>query len=217
MQSTKEQILAHLKRTGGATVDGLASAFGLARMTVRQHLAALERDGLVRSREERRKTGRPHLLFTLSEHGQEKFPRRYDRLADMAFQEVALLEGDEIAGLSPEEKKRLLLRKIANRVFQQHEARVRDKPLPERVATVAGILQDEGGFAEWKAQGPAYEITDYNCAYRLVAGSHKEICDWHLELLGKLLGADVQCSQFISRGADFCRFVVRAENEPAGL
>jgi len=63
MQSTKEHILAHLKRTGGSTVEGLAVQFGLARMTVRQHLAALERDGLVRSREERRPRGRPHLLF----------------------------------------------------------------------------------------------------------------------------------------------------------
>ena len=208
MQSTKEQILTFLKRTGGGTVDEIARSFGLARMTVRQHLAALERDGFVRSREERRRTGRPHLLFSLSDSGQEKFPRRYDRLADLALQEVALLEADEIAGLGPEDKKRLLLRKMADRVFHQHEAKVRDKPLTDRVAMVAEILREEGGFAEWTAEGAGFEIVDYNCVYRRVADSHKDVCDWHVQLLGKLLDRPVKCSEMMSRGADSCRFVV---------
>lgn len=189
-------------------MDEIARGFGLARMTVRQHLAALERDGLVRSREERRRTGRPHLLFSLSDSGQEKFPRRYDRLADLALQEVALLEADEIAGLNPEEKKKLLLRKMADRVFHQHEAKVRDKALTDRVAMVAEILREEGGFAEWTAEGAGFEIVDYNCVYRRVADSHRDVCDWHVQLLGKLLDRPVQCSEMMSQGADSCRFVV---------
>lgn len=216
MQSTKEQILTFLKRTGGGTVDEIARGFGLARMTVRQHLAALERDGLVRSREERRRTGRPHLLFSLSDSGQEKFPKRYDRLADLALQEVALLEADEIAGLNPEEKKRLLLRKMADRVFHQHEAKVRDKALTDRVAMVAEILREEGGFAEWAAEGAGFEIVDYNCVYRRVADSHRDVCDWHLQLLGKLLDRPVQCSEMMSQGADSCRFVVHNDGAAPG-
>jgi predicted ArsR family transcriptional regulator len=212
LQSTKEQILTFLKRTGSGTVDELARGFGLARMTVRQHLAALERDGLVRSREERRRSGRPHLLFTLSESGQERFPRRYDRLADLALQEVAFLEADEIAGLGPEEKKKLLLRKMADRVHQQHEAKVRNKPLADRVAMVAEILREEGGFAEWSSDGGNYEIVDYNCVYRRVADSHQDVCDWHVRLLGKLLDRPVKCAEMMSRGADSCRFVVRGDN-----
>ncbi len=212
MQSTKEQILTFLKRSGGGTVDEIARGFGLARMTVRQHLAALERDGLVRSREERRRTGRPHFLFSLSDSGQEKFPRRYDRLADLALQEVAFLEAEEIAGLCPEEKKRLLLRKMADRVYSQHEAKVRDKALTERVAMVAEILREEGGFAEWTDRGADFEIVDYNCVYRRVADSHRDVCDWHLHLLGKLLDRPIECSERMSQGADSCRFVVRDDD-----
>jgi len=212
LQTTKEQILTFLKRSGGGTVDEIARGFGLARMTVRQHLAVLERDGLVRSKEERRRTGRPHLLFSLSDSGQEKFPRRYDRLADLALQEVALLEADEIAGLGPEEKKKLLLRKMADRVYSQHEAKVRDKGLTERVAMVAEILRDEGGFAEWTERGADFEIVDYNCVYRRVADSHRDVCDWHLHLLGKLLDRPIECSERMSQGADSCRFVVRDDD-----
>ncbi len=214
MQSTKDGILGYLKRGGGGSVDAIASEFGLARMTVRQHLSNLERDGLVISREERRRTGRPRLVFSLTAGGEERFPKRYDRLANLALQEVAFLEADEIAGLGPDEKKRLLLRKMADRVYREHEPRVRDKGLKERVALIADILRREGGFAEWKADGQRYEIVDYNCVYRKVADTHQDVCDWHLSLLGRLLGKDVECDQFISRGAECCRFVVK---EGAGV
>ncbi len=214
MQSTKEHILAHLKRTGASTVEGLATQFGLARMTVRQHLTGLERDGLVASCEQRGRTGRPHLLFSLSEGGEERFPKRYDRLADLALQEVAFLDADEIAGLEPEEKKKLLLRKMAERVYLEHEAKVRDKELKERVAVVADILIEEGGLAEWTMDGGQYEIVDYNCVYRKVADTHADLCDWHLSLLGKLLGRQVECNQFIAQGAECCRFLVSDSAAP---
>ncbi len=218
MQSTKEQILTHLKRHGATSVDGVAAEFGLARMTVRQHLTRLERDGLVVSNEERRQTGRPHLMFGLSPMGEERFPRRYDRLANLVLREVSLLDADEIVGLEPAEKKRLLLGKMADRVFAEHEPRVRDKSLPERVALVTDILREEGGFAEWTVSGDVFEIADYNCVYRNVADSHAEVCDWHLSLLGQLLGQHVECNQFISQGAGCCRFVVKDNaGEPSTL
>ena len=213
MQSTKENILSHLKRTGGGTVDALAGEFGLARMTVRQHLATLERDGLVVSREERQRKGRPRLLFTLSDGGQELFPKRYDRLADLALQEVGSLEAEDIAGLSPTEKKRFLLLRMAERVYHQHESRVRDRPLPERVAIVTDILREEGGFAEWKGAGAEFEIADHNCVYRRVVDTHRDLCEWHLSLLGRLLGREVECTQFQSQGAESCRFIVRGQQQ----
>lgn len=219
MQSTKEGILAYLKRSGNATIDCLAREFGLAKMTVRQHLASLERDHLVESHEERGKTGRPHLVYQLTDGGEERFPRRYERLAELALGEAAMLEADEIAGLSADEKKRLLLVKMAERVYHEHEERVREKDLPERVQIVTDILREEGGFAEWKAGEGGFEIADHNCVYRRVVETHPDLCDWHVSLLGRLLGRDVQCAQYMSRGADSCRFLVKegeghAEGEP---
>jgi len=209
MKSTKEQILSHLKRSGGSAIDEIADQFGLARMTVRQHLTGLERDGLVQSREEKGKTGRPHMVFSLSDSGEEMFPKRYDRLADLLLQEAAGLTADDITGLDEEGRKRLLLQKMVERVYADHETKIRDKSLPERVALVAQILQDEGGFADWTDTGESFEIVDYNCVYRKVVDSHPDVCDWHVSLLGRLLGEKVECSQFMSKGADSCRFVVR--------
>jgi predicted ArsR family transcriptional regulator len=211
MQSTKEHILASLKRSGGSTIDALAREFGLAKMTIRQHLASLERDALVVSHEERRKTGRPHLVYQLTEDGQERFPRRYERLAELALEEVAFLDSDEIAGLSPKDKKRLLLVKMAERVYREHEERVREQPLENRVRIVADILREEGGFADWSESEAGFEIADHNCVYRRVVETNPELCEWHVSLLGRLLGTDVQCTQFMSKGADSCRFIVQPD------
>lgn len=212
MRTTREQMLTHLKRAGGASVDGLANALGLARMTIRQHLAGLERDGLVVSREERKGKGRPHFLFSLSDRGEEFFPKRYDRLADLLLQEVGLLDADDIAGLSPEEKKRKLLMKMAERVYLQNEALVDGKSLAERVAVTVQILDEEGGFAEWRSDDRSYEIINYNCVYRRVVGSHGDLCEFDIAVISRLLGQDVQCQQFMSQGSECCRFVVRQED-----
>ena len=213
MQTTKSQILSLLKRSGGSTVEELASSLSLARMTVRQHLATLERDDLVTAREVRRATGRPHFLYTLTDKGEETFPKRYDRLADMIIDEVALLDGSEIEGLSPVEKKALLFRKLAQRLALQYAPRVEGKDLEERVQTVTEILQSESGFAEWRKLDAGFEILDYNCAYRKVA-ENQDLCAWHLELLTRLLGDDVRAVSFQSKGGDLCRFIVGGDKSP---
>lgn len=209
MQSTRGRILSQLKRTGGSSVDELAGEVGVGRMTVRQHLTRMERDGLVSSKEVRRPAGRPHFVFRLTDQGEETFPKRYDRLAELILEEACLLEGSEIDGLGPGDKKRLLFERMADRVLAQHQSKVEGKNLSQRVVEVARILDDEGGFAEWRPVGGGFEITDYNCVYRRVAGAHDELCSWHVSLLGRLLGSGVECSQFISKGASSCRFIVK--------
>jgi predicted ArsR family transcriptional regulator len=101
--------------------------------------------------------------------------------------------------------------KMAERVYRDHEAKVVEKDLPDRVQIVTDILREEGGFAEWKANEEGFEIADHNCVYKRVVDTHPDLCDWHLSLLGRLLGTDVECRQFIREGADACRFLVKDE------
>jgi predicted ArsR family transcriptional regulator len=208
IQSTKSQILALLKRSAGSTVDELASELDLARMTIRQHLATLERDNLVVAHEVHRPTGRPHFVYSLTDKGEETFPKRYDRLADMIIDEVALLDSGEIEGLSSAEKKALLFRKLARRIASHYAQRLEGKSLEERVSAVVDILQAESGFAEWRKVEDDLEILAYNCPYRKVAESQDEVCVWHLELLSRLLDGHVRAAEFQSRGGDCCRFIV---------
>jgi predicted ArsR family transcriptional regulator len=211
MQNTKSEILVLLKRSGGSTVEELSSALGLARMTVRQHLATLGRDDLVTAREVRRPTGRPHFFYSLTDKGEEGFPKSYDRLADMILDEVALLEGSEIEGLSGTEKKSVLFRKLARRVAAQYAPRLEGKSLEERVAKVVEILDAESGLVEWSKTDGGYEILNYNCVYRRVAESQEEVCAWHRELIRLLLAGKARAVEFQSGGADRCRFTIEVD------
>src|SRR5690348_8156311 len=78
---TREQILTLLRRQGQMTAAELSDALGIGAVGVRQHLALLDRDGLVRTAGVRRGVGRPSHLYALTEHAEALFPKRYDRLA----------------------------------------------------------------------------------------------------------------------------------------
>jgi len=62
--SRRGQIITLLRRSS-RTVDELAQVLGLTHTAVRAHLAALERDGLVQQRSERRSSGKPSSVYDL--------------------------------------------------------------------------------------------------------------------------------------------------------
>ncbi len=215
MQSTKSQILAALKRQGHCSVDELAVQLSLAPMTVRQHLAMLERDSLVESHEERQRLGRPHFVFVLTEKGEASFPKRYDEIARQLLREVGRLNGDEIAGLSPAEKTGLLFDRLADRFVDRHREALDELSLAKRVAAVAHLLEAESGFAEWARTEGGFVIRDYNCCYRRLNGDD-EPCRWHARVLVGLLGCSVDHDPDATPAPHTCRFVV-PETQTAGL
>ena len=109
MQTSKQQLIALLKRTGSVTVEEAAGALAVASMTARQHLVGLERDGLVLSEKVRRSMGRPHYLYSLTAKGQEMFPQRFDLFASILLDEVGRLRSGDIDGLEEDEKRSLLI------------------------------------------------------------------------------------------------------------
>src|SRR5690606_29902750 len=66
----RKQLLRHLLRSeSGATVKELVQVLGVTRTAVRQHLAALTRDGLVAPAAILPSGGRPKTLFALTQAG----------------------------------------------------------------------------------------------------------------------------------------------------
>src|SRR5215467_3390745 len=79
--STRGQIVTLLRRSSH-TVDELAQELHLTHTAVRAHLAALERDGLVQQRSERRGSGKPSSVYDLTPAAEYLFPKSYDQLLD---------------------------------------------------------------------------------------------------------------------------------------
>src|SRR5688500_12108027 len=93
MQATRQEILDYIRRHGEATVRSLAPVLNLTSTGIRQHLAVLERDGLVFVRETRGRIGRPALVYSLTPAGDALFPNRYDDLSNLLLDEVRALAG----------------------------------------------------------------------------------------------------------------------------
>jgi predicted ArsR family transcriptional regulator len=212
LQTTKQQILVLLKRTGSITIEEAAGALSVASMTVRQHLVGLERDGLVQAEKVRRSTGRPPYLFTLTPKAEEMFPRRYDLLAQILLDEVGCLSGEDIAGLNPGEKRSLLIRRTADRLAERYRFQVEGRQLRERVAAVADVLQLIGGFAEWCEADEGYEIRDYNCVFARLVSPQASGCEWHVRLITQLLKWPVRHEFVVNGRVECCRYLVPAES-----
>jgi predicted ArsR family transcriptional regulator len=207
MHSTKTEILAQLKRGHGATVDELSSSLGLASMTVRQHLTALERDGAVQAQEVRRPNGgRPHFLYTLTDEGHRRVSAGYDRLVQLLVAEAGSLNGD--ASTHPDARRRELFRRAAESLAERHRSEVAALSGGDRAARLTAILRDHGGFAEWHEDPDGVELLDFNCVFRAMVSAAGP-CDWHEPFLASILGTPVEPAPRTACN-DCCRYIIPA-------
>lgn len=211
MHTTKNEILAHLKRHDGSTVDGIASSLNLAPMTVRQHLTALERDGAVRATEVRRPTGRPHFQYRLTDEGHRRLCDGYDRLVGLLVEQVGVIEPN---GHGPGGRREALFRSAAMSLAERLAPELRSLPLNDQVGRAVAELSRHGGFAEYHERDGDFEVRDFGCVYReLVTRSGR--CTWHETFLSAALNAEVSSADEPGECAACCRFTVRAREPVA--
>jgi predicted ArsR family transcriptional regulator len=208
MQSTKQQLLALLKKSGSLSIEAAANSLSIASMTARQHLMGLEKDGFVAAEKSRGFKGRPHYLYFLTPKGDELFPRRYDLFAQVLLEEVGELKSDDVQLLTPDEKRSLIVQRTADRLADRYRFQVQGRALEDRVAAVTDVLHLIGGFAEWERADDVYEIRDYNCVFaRLVQETHSG-CEWHVRLITRLLQWPVAHELIADGRVHCCRYVI---------
>ncbi|MBI4498376.1 MAG: winged helix-turn-helix transcriptional regulator [Chloroflexi bacterium] len=202
MQSTRWEILQLLQKKGKSTIRDLSDAMGLTPTGIRQHLALLQRDGLVDCSEVRGTVGRPHYVFTLTESGQALFPRNYDLLADWLLEEIRTTEGTE--------KLTRLLQRMGARLAEAHLPRLEGLAPQERVVALVQLLQQMGILAEWSEEAGTYRITVYTCPYHAIVSKHPEVCNMELEWTRRLTGASARITDCWLWGDECCAFLVEA-------
>jgi predicted ArsR family transcriptional regulator len=202
MQATRREILDILKRSGEATVHQLARQLGLTSTCVRQHLAVLERESLVTSREARRKLGRPQYIYTLTETAEELFPKSYHLLTGWLL--------DEIKALNGEAKVRFLLERIGSRWASSIAPRITGSALEERIEQLVDLLNREGHMVEWERVPGGFLIHEYDCRFQRVVQQHPEVCVLEYQMLVQLLGTQVQHLGRSASGLGRCTYSVQA-------
>src|SRR5919109_4387540 len=204
--NTREQILELLQRSGsGLTAEALAQKLGISAVAVRKHLAVLERDNFVMTELERRPIGRPTYLYRPTATAQELFPNDYANLATAVLEMIRLLDGEHKVDELFQHRAEVLASELA--------ARVQGATLQERLQQVAQVLEEQGYMPEIikRQEGrDQYLLTEHHCPIFQVAKVFQQACTCELDVLLKLLQANVercehrmmghpQCSYFITR------------------
>jgi predicted ArsR family transcriptional regulator len=196
--STRGQIITLLRRSS-RTVDELGQALDLTHTAVRAHLAALERDGLVQQRSERRGSGKPSSVYDLMPAAEYLFPKSYDQLLDQLL--------DVFGEHLPADEVETVMREVGRRMAAQWK--IPPGELRVRLEAGAEVLNELGGLMEQGTEGESLCIRGYRCPFAAVVQEHPAVCDLAETLLSDLVGVPIQerCER---TGQVPCRFVVPA-------
>jgi predicted ArsR family transcriptional regulator len=163
----------------------------------------LDRDGLVQVAGLRRSVGRPSHLYTLTAEAEDRFPKRYDRIALDLISYVA-----EAGGPSAVES---LFSHRRKTMAEDLRPRLVGRPRAEQVSTLAAILVEQGYMCEHEqlADG-SFLLTEYNCPVDCIARQHPQLCAQELQLYEDLIGVPITREGTIAQGGHCCRYRIPA-------
>ena len=217
MENTRQTLLGILRKRKQATVDELTHELGLAPATVRRHLDILMRDNYVTAVQKRRDIGRPHYVFSLTDQGDDLFPRNYIRLTNRIIDELVSLGPEETKGKAGADLAGVVFEKMAEHVAQTYAGRISGTTLKERAQEAISLLANEGMFFELRKAKDGYLLLGQGCPCPRIADAHNEMCVHDQRLLARLLDADVQPAG-VSQGEDersCCAYLVKEKASPS--
>jgi predicted ArsR family transcriptional regulator len=215
---SRRALLDHLKRGGPREARELAAHLGVTAMAARQHLYALEAEGIVAAERQPRPRGRPVKLWRLTEAAAPFFPDGHAELTLGLLD--AMTEAFGARGLG----KLIAARSEAQRAA--YGARIQPRwPLKRRVEALARIRAEEGYMAEVRNGGPGggpgagrgvYLLVENHCPICAAARACRGLCQREFELFQEVLGPDVEVTRLdhLLSGARRCSYRIRRAPAP---
>ena len=200
---TREIILKTLRVQGKCTVKELAQVADISPISVRHHLSSLQAEGLVTVEESRHGVGRPYYLYSLTDKGLERFPRRYYRLTNHILK--------ELKGSLPEEKLQEIFTSVAT---SMSDARLQDfesSNLQERIKNLGTLLSEEGFEVEIEQKEDELIIHELSCPYFRIGTSYPEVCMIDQTFIANALEVPLSQVRCILKGDNTCTFSVQLD------
>lgn len=196
----QELLIMLLKNKRGLTVDELSRQLEITRNAVRQHLAALENDGLVNQGTTRPTGGRPEQLYVLTDAGREFFPRHYSWFAQLMVESIKQQAGAE--GLR--ERMGAMGSDVAQQLRQQHAGLEGQQQKVEKLSEVMAQLGYDTKSVSIVDGAPTIEAD--NCIFHNLAIKHPEICQFDLSMMSAFTDSQIDHQECMASGGNVCRF-----------
>lgn len=202
-RSTRETVLHTIKSSPNITVEALATAADVSPVTVRHHLNALQADGLIESESVRRKVGRPYYVYSLTERGQEQFPKRYVRLTSRLL--------DELKDRLPQAEMNSIFVSVVDAILEERRGEFEHLSFEKRMDYLVDLLADEGFLSTWEETETGYKLVEYSCPYMSIGGDHTEVCTLDSRLIMGVLQLPVRQQSCMLDGDACCEFTFDRE------
>ena len=204
----RRAVLDLIQREGPISADALAQKLGLTAMAVRQHLYALEKEGLAAFTAQARPRGRPVNLWRSTEEAAGQFADSHSALAVDLIAQMKKAFGDE--GMD-----RILRLRTAE---QEKAYRAKTDParsLKGKLDQLAKIRSAEGYMAEVRrdAETGDWLFVENHCPICAAARLCTGLCREELALFHRVLGKNVKVERLshILAGAGRCAYRVTTE------
>jgi predicted ArsR family transcriptional regulator len=171
---------------------------GVSQAAVRRHLDGLRADGLIDVRIERHGVGRPALLFSATERGEELVGRGYLHLISRLFRTLDQMGPSEVAGQSGRDVLESAFQGVAHEIAADHRAEVLGMTLAQRVDEASRALKSEGIVDGWERVGDTFHILNSDCPYLRLAEMTDAPCCADRLSIELLIGAPVEQTKRIA-------------------
>lgn len=204
----KRAVLDFLKRKGPSEASAIAAAMGVTAMAVRQHLYALEDEGLVAVGDAPKDgaRGRPSKLWRAEQKADSLF---HDAHADISVELVGNIR--EVFGERGLDK--LIAKRTEQQIGTYRAALSSAQTLKEKVRRLAKLRSDAGYMAEAVSDGDGFVLIENHCPICRVAVACTGLCRQELDVFRAALGRDVviERTDHILAGARRCAYTVRGK------
>lgn len=199
--STRSRLLGLLRRSR-QSINGLAGALGITDNAVRTHVAAMQRDGIVRSAGMERSTGgKPAQLYEITPEAEELYPKAYGWVLSELLR---LLQERGAQG-----EVEALMREVGRRAAAGLGDAEEDEAA--RVLAAAEMLRQLGGDLEVQETDCGWRIQGFGCPFSAVTSRHEEVCALGESLVAEVTGLPV--TECCDRGErPRCAFEVSSSN-----
>lgn len=198
-RTTRLRVLNELKRTQGLGVQEIADRLGMSYMGIKDLCDEMERRGLVDARREPRPegtTGRPRLVYRLTERAHELFPVASNpltlELLDAAKRLFGPAAAEKLLMLAWQQKAEALAEKVRGAEFA------------DRVEALARVRDAAGHMAAVEQGGAGRtRIVEHHCPFADVLRAYPAVARLEAELFRRLLGVPVERRE--ENAAGLCR------------
>jgi predicted ArsR family transcriptional regulator len=212
LTAAKHHLLELIKRRGPSTAGQIAESLGTTDVAVRQHLAALEEAGFVRTERRRpggpRGRGRPSARWSLTDKAVALFPDHHAELAVGLIEAIRSSVGER--GLTRIVQVRA--RDQVNLYRQLVPPAGSSASLKKRVEALAAQRTAEGYMAEVVSERRGeYLLIEHHCPICDAARECTGLCQAELRVFRETLGRDVEVERtaHLLSGGDRCVYRIR--------